>query len=101
MLGRLRRAYGPRFFDVVTVDAWYATEPFFKAVRKLGWPVVAVLKQERYDISLLHGIQVDVCQFWPGGSRECCLPRLARPGDDDKMTPRMRLDLTIQEPKQL
>ena len=50
LLGRLRRAYGPRFFDVVTVDAWYATEPFFKAVRKLGWPVVAVLKQERYDI---------------------------------------------------
>jgi hypothetical protein len=34
----------------VTVDAWYATEPFFKAVLKLGWPVVAVLKQERYDI---------------------------------------------------
>lgn len=50
LLGRMRRAYGPRFFDVVTVDAWYATEPFFKAVRKLGWPVVAVLKQERYDI---------------------------------------------------
>lgn len=50
LLGRMRRTYGPRFFDVVTVDAWYATEPFFKAVRKLGWPVVAVLKQERYDI---------------------------------------------------
>jgi hypothetical protein len=50
LLGRMRRSYGPRFFDVVTVDAWYATEPFFKAVHKLGWPVVAVLKQERYDI---------------------------------------------------
>jgi len=50
LLGRMRRTYGPRFFDVVTVDAWYATEPFFKAVHKLGWPVVAVLKQERYDI---------------------------------------------------
>lgn len=50
LLGRMRRTYGPRFFDVVTVDAWYATEPFFTAVRKLGWPVVAVLKQERYDI---------------------------------------------------
>jgi len=50
LLGRMRRTYGPRFFDLVTVDAWYATEPFFKAVRKLGWPVVAVLKQERYDI---------------------------------------------------
>ncbi len=50
LLGRMRRTYGPRFFDVVTVDAWYATEPFFKAAHKLGWPVVAVLKQERYDI---------------------------------------------------
>jgi hypothetical protein len=50
LLGRMRRTYGPRFFDVVSVDAWYATEPFFQAVRKLGWPVVAVLKQERYDI---------------------------------------------------
>jgi hypothetical protein len=50
LLGRIRRTYGPRFFDVVSVDAWYATEPFFKAVLKLGWPVVAVLKQERYDI---------------------------------------------------
>ena len=50
LLGRMRRTYGPKFFDVVTVDAWYATEPFFKAVRKLGWAVVAVLKQERYDV---------------------------------------------------
>jgi hypothetical protein len=50
LLGRMRRTYGPRFFDVVTADAWYAKEPFFKAVRKLGWPVVAVLKQERYEI---------------------------------------------------
>jgi Transposase DDE domain len=50
LLGRMRRTYGPRFFDVVTVDAWYATEPFFTAVHKLGWSVVAVLKQERYDL---------------------------------------------------
>ncbi len=50
LLGRLRRTYGPRFFDVVSVDAWYATEPFFAAVRTLGWLLVAVLKQERYDI---------------------------------------------------
>ncbi len=50
LLGRMRRAYGPRFFDVVTVDAWYATEPFFSAVQKLGWSVVTVLKQERYEI---------------------------------------------------
>jgi hypothetical protein len=50
LLGRMRRAYGPRFFDVLSVDAWYATEPFFRAAHKLGWAVVAVLKQDRYDI---------------------------------------------------
>lgn len=50
MLGRMRRLYGVRFFDVVTVDAWYATGPFFRAVEKLGWAVVSVLKQERYEI---------------------------------------------------
>lgn len=50
LLGRMRRLYGPRFFDLVTVDAWYATGPFIKAVQRLGWGVVAVLKQERYEI---------------------------------------------------
>jgi hypothetical protein len=50
LLGRMRRLYGPRFFDAVTVDAWYTTGPFIKAVQRLGWGVVAVLKQERYDI---------------------------------------------------
>lgn len=50
LLGRMRRSYGPRFFDVVTVDAWYATGPFVKAVQRLGWGVVSVLKQERYEI---------------------------------------------------
>jgi hypothetical protein len=50
LLGRMRRLYGPRFFDVVTVDALYAQGPFIKAVQRLGWGVVAVLKQERYDI---------------------------------------------------
>ena len=51
LLRRLRQKYGPRFFDVVGVDAWYANGPFLKTVvEELGWPVVAVLKQERYDI---------------------------------------------------
>jgi hypothetical protein len=50
LLGRMRRLSGPRFFDAVTVDAWYATGPFIKAVQRLGWGVVAVLKQERYEI---------------------------------------------------
>jgi len=39
LLGRMRRLHGPRFFDAVTVDAWYATGPFLGAVRKLGWGV--------------------------------------------------------------
>lgn len=50
LLGRMRRLYGPRFFDVITVDAWYATGPFVRAVQRLGWSVVAVLKQQRYEI---------------------------------------------------
>ena len=36
--------------DVITVDAWYATGPFIKAVQRLGWGVVAVLKQKHYEI---------------------------------------------------
>lgn len=51
LLRRMRQAYGPRFFDLVVVDAWYANGPFLKTVvKELGWPVVAVLKQERYEI---------------------------------------------------
>jgi len=51
LLRRMRRMYGPRFFDLVVVDSWYANGPFLKAVvEELGWPVVAVLKQERYEI---------------------------------------------------
>lgn len=50
MLGRMRRRYGPRFFDVVTLDAWYAKGPTIKAIQRLGWAPVAVLKQERYEI---------------------------------------------------
>lgn len=46
----LREKYGPRFFDLVVVDAWYTKGPFLKAVVAMGWPVVSVLKQERYDI---------------------------------------------------
>ena len=50
MLGRMRRLYGVRFFDAVTVDAWYTKGPFILAVEKLGWGVISVLKQERYEI---------------------------------------------------
>jgi len=51
LLRRMRQNYGPRFFDVVVVDSWYANGPFLKTVvQELGWPVVAVLKQERYEV---------------------------------------------------
>jgi len=50
LLCRMRQKYGPRFFDVAVVDSWYANGPFLKTVvEELGWPVVAVLKQERYE----------------------------------------------------
>jgi len=49
LLARLRRRLGVRFFDVVSVDAWYTKSPFLEAVLKLGWEVVAVLKQEDYE----------------------------------------------------
>ena len=51
LLRRMRQKYGRRYFDVVVVDSWYATGPFLKTlVQELGWPVVAVLKQERYEV---------------------------------------------------
>jgi len=49
LLGRLRRRLGVRFFDVVSVDAWYTKTPFLRAVQKLGWEFVAVLKQSDYE----------------------------------------------------
>ena len=50
LLARMRRLYGVRFFDAVTVDAWYTKGPFIRAVQKLGWGVVVVLKQERFEV---------------------------------------------------
>jgi hypothetical protein len=49
LLGRVRRLYGPRFFDAITVDAWHVQGPFLRAVEKLGWLWVVVLKQERME----------------------------------------------------
>jgi hypothetical protein len=46
----MRRVYGVRFFDVVTMDGWYVQGPFLKAVDKLGWAWVVVLKQERMEV---------------------------------------------------
>lgn len=51
LLRRLRATHGPRFFDVAVVDSWYAKGPFLKTVaEELGWPVIAVLKQERFEV---------------------------------------------------
>jgi hypothetical protein len=51
LLRRIRRLYGPRFFDVVVVDSWYTNGPFLQTVaEELGWPVIAVLKQERFEV---------------------------------------------------
>ena len=50
LLQRLRENYGPRFFDVVVVDAAFAEGPFIRQVEAMGWTVVSVLKQERYEI---------------------------------------------------
>jgi DDE family transposase len=50
LLGRIRRMYGPRFFDAITIDSWYVQGPFLKALDKLGWAWVVVLKQERMEV---------------------------------------------------
>jgi len=50
LLGRLRRIYGPRFFDGISADAWYAQGPFLRAIDKLGWLWIAVLKREDMEI---------------------------------------------------
>ena len=50
LLGRMRRAYGPRFFDAITVDAWYVQGPFLRAVQKLGWLWVVVLKRQDMEV---------------------------------------------------
>jgi len=34
LLRRMRRSYGPRFFDLVVVDSWYTNGPFLKSVVK-------------------------------------------------------------------
>jgi len=67
LLGRIRRVYGVRFLDVVTMDSWYVQGPFLKAVEKLGWQWVVVLKQERMEVlqearALSEGLQ-PACEF--------------------------------------
>ena len=61
LLGRIRRVYGVRFFDALTIDSWYVQGPFLKAVEKLGWAWVVVLKQERMEV-LQEGRALNVGQ---------------------------------------
>jgi hypothetical protein len=50
LLGRIRRVFGVRFFDAITIDSWYVQGPFLRAVEKLGWPWIVVLKQDRMEV---------------------------------------------------
>jgi len=50
LLGRVRRLYGPRFFDGISADAWYAKGPFLRTVHKLGWSWVVVLKRQDMEV---------------------------------------------------
>ena len=49
LLGRVRRIYGVRFFNAITVDSWYVRGPFLRAVDKLGWSWIVVFKQEKME----------------------------------------------------
>jgi hypothetical protein len=49
---------------VVVVDCWYANGPFLKTVvEELGWPVIAVLKQEPFGV---HQEALALSQKTPG-----------------------------------
>jgi hypothetical protein len=50
LLGPIRRVYGVRFFDALTIDSWYVQGPFLSAVEKLDWQWTVVLKQERMEV---------------------------------------------------
>ena len=67
LLGRMRRVYGVRFFDALTIDSWYVQGPFLTAVEKLGWDWVVVLKQERLEVfqeaRALSAGQKPACEF--------------------------------------
>lgn len=50
LLERISREYG-HLFDVVMADGLYAQAPFFKAVQKMKKHVIAVLKDERRELT--------------------------------------------------
>jgi hypothetical protein len=95
LLRRMRKTYGPRFLDLVVVDSWYTNGPFLKTVaEELGWPVIAVLKQERYEIyqeamALTQGQPTQVVERGEGAQK-----RQVEIGD----VPSLRLSDTYTEP---
>src|SRR4030095_7619822 len=50
LLTWVRENYGPRFFDGVVLDAWYAKGPVINQISDWGWGLVVVLKREEYHI---------------------------------------------------
>lgn len=51
LLGRVRENLGARFIDYVVVDGEFATAPFLHVAEKVGWPVVARLKDNLRELS--------------------------------------------------
>lgn len=49
LLERAKKLY-PRFFDILTLDAFYLQAPFLKKVIHWGWDAIIVLKQERREL---------------------------------------------------
>ena len=50
LLDRLEQHYGPRFFDIVLLDALYAQSPVLDRIQQSGWDVVISLKQNCPDL---------------------------------------------------
>jgi len=50
LLARLRRDLGPRFFDLLTVDALYLRPGFVQKVEAMGWDWVAALKENQPEL---------------------------------------------------
>jgi hypothetical protein len=81
LLGRLRRVYGVRFFDAVTIDAWSVKGPFLQGIEKLGWAWLVVLKQEQMEVfqearQLSAGQRPDRCFHDPERDRDVQLWRV-------------------------
>jgi len=66
LMEKIHRQYGPRFFDVLLMDALYAQAPVLQLAHEIGWDLVIVLKQEARDLyqdaqGLFHSRPPDLC----------------------------------------